>query len=125
MDGSGWCAACRPAAEVQQAEPEPSDRASAAKRGYDRTWRGARAAYLAAHPWCEATLACKDLPITRRVATQVHHKQAISVSPDLRLTHENFMAVCMPCHVELERREREWRRISEGGGWSFCFNDLP
>ena len=100
-DGSGWCPGCKPAVQASQ-----DDRGSTIERGYDWMWRRLRERYLAANPMCEAQVACTSEPITRRIATQVHHKKPISEAPELRLEWSNLLAVCQACHVALERANR-------------------
>ena len=52
-------------------------------------------------------------------ADVVHHKikitpQNINV-PEITLNHENLMALCMPCHVDIHRKhEKRWYIDPEG-----------
>ena len=81
------------------------ERGTSCERGYDRDWQALRLAYLVAHPFCQSRTRCADAPLTRQVATQVHHRVAIADQPERRLDWENLMAVCSPCHSELGREE--------------------
>lgn len=85
---------------------ETRDRPDARARGYDHAWMDCRKAYLAAHPWCEIRVICKDEPITHRLAQQVHHKRSIEEAPELRLDWDNLQSVCLPCHAWEQRRLR-------------------
>lgn len=62
-------------------------RPSATERGYDRQWRKARSAYLAAHPQCERCGA---------PATEAHHlrPRRLGGSDDW----SNLAALCKRCH---------------------------
>lgn len=75
--------------------PRPDDRESAARRGYDRRWRSARAAYAASHPTCE---------VCGAPAVEVHHVVPLSRggSSDAR----NLRALCLSCHRLTRRDER-------------------
>ena len=66
------------------------ERASAAKRGYDRQWQRFRRWFLGANPVCAD---CK-----REAAVDVHHKVPLSERPDLRCVEDNCVALCHACH---------------------------
>lgn len=66
-------------------------------RTLDRAWQRLRAAKLATNPWCEIGTHCKDLPITKRVATEVDHIVPISKG-GARLAPANFQSSCAACH---------------------------
>jgi 5-methylcytosine-specific restriction enzyme A len=74
-------------------------RASAAKRGYDRTWRKVREAILAREPLCRVCTSEGRV----RPADEVHHERPIKERPDLRLSPANLIPVCRPCHRAIER----------------------
>lgn len=74
---------------AKQVRPRQQERASAAKRGYDKRWQRLSKWYLDGCPSCQD---CGEL------ATEVHHIIKISVRPDLRLDEANCMALCRACH---------------------------
>lgn len=83
----------------------PEVRASAARRGYDRTWQRIRLTKLAADPFCEDCLNAGrgDIP-----ATEVDHVRALEAGG----THDaaNLRSLCHPCHT------RKTNRIDGGLG---------
>ena len=93
-----YCDACRERmrrTDRQRRAAADRLRPSSAKRGYDRTWRRVRLAYLADQPFCET-------PGCPRPAEQVHHVDNDSSNNDA----DNLQALCRPCHAGLTQRER-------------------
>lgn len=76
-------------------------RPSAAKRGYNSTWRKLRKLYLAKHPMCEH---CRVLP-----ACDVDHIKPLS-DGGKRLSEDNLQALCRGCHVKKTWKERKESR---------------
>lgn len=72
-------------------------RGTRSERGYDNSWLRLRRAYLQRHPMCQVG-ACKDRPITERVAVEVHHRVPISEAPERRLDWSNLVSACDKCH---------------------------
>ena len=93
----------------------PERRPSAAKRGYGRNWRRARARFLTRHPLC-ATCAA-DGRVTE--ATVVDH--VVPHRGDRRMFWDvgNWQALCAPCHDRhKQRQERSGRGRRIGAdGW--------
>lgn len=77
-------------------------RGSAAARGYDRKWLKLREAFLGANPLCKR---CEVMGFAI-AAEEVHHMQPIVERPGLRLSWENLMSVCKPCHLAIEGERR-------------------
>jgi 5-methylcytosine-specific restriction protein A len=66
-----------------------------AKRFYDSAaWQVARKLKLAEDPVCERCGAAWS--------RHVHHVKPLKPHPELRLDRRNLMAVCPPCHNEIE-----------------------
>ena len=84
---------------------DDNHRGSAWRRGYDDDWRSVRREYLAEHPFCERQSKCGRLPMSMRLATEVHHRQTVARRPDLRLDPTNLEALCHACHSEITARE--------------------
>jgi 5-methylcytosine-specific restriction protein A len=61
----GRCTPCQ--TKANQARTSP------ARRGYGRSWRKARTAYLEEHPYCECDECAPLLPLQRDLATEVDH----------------------------------------------------
>lgn len=66
------------------------ERGTTKARGYGHSWTRFRALILKRHPLCQV---CGEAP-----ASEVHHKIKIKVRPDLRLSADNALALCPPCH---------------------------
>ena len=86
----GYCRAHRWVIDARRGSPSA--------RGYDRTWQRLRKLKLAANPLCEIGTHCANLPITRRLATEVDHIIPIRDRPDLRLVWSNLQSACHRCH---------------------------
>lgn len=87
--------------------PKRTDRRPYAnKRGYDHSWRCARAAYIAAHPLCEDCLAKGRIVPTY----MVHHVIPIADGGEI-LDFRNFKALCRLCHDKTDHGKRK-----QGGG---------
>jgi 5-methylcytosine-specific restriction protein A len=96
-----------------------ANRAPANERGYDHAWMECRAAYIAAHPWCEVKVICAGDSITKRIAAEVHHKAPIREAPELRLDWANLQSVCRPCHIYIGRQARiDAETVSEDGRYT-------
>ena len=86
---------------------KPSDtRPTAAKRGYDKTWKRLRAYYLSRHPMCES---CQTRP-----AELVDHIIPLKAG-GARLDEDNLQALCRKCHgyktaVEDPKHKRAYQR---------------
>ena len=92
-----------------------SGRLSAAKRGYDRRWRKARAAFLAKHPLCVMCEAVGWLV----EATVVDHIEPHRGDKRKFWDRTNWQALCAACHNSLKQAE-EWRAYSAeigADGW--------
>jgi 5-methylcytosine-specific restriction protein A len=92
-----------------RAKQQPTARApreSAAKRGYGRRWRNARAAFLATHSLC---VACEDLGKVTP-ATVVDHRIPVEGPEDgLFWKSGNWQPLCKVCHDEKTARESGWQ----------------
>jgi 5-methylcytosine-specific restriction enzyme A len=79
---------------AKQVRTTQQERASAARRGYDKRWQRFRVWYLAEHPLCV------DCERRGRItpALEVHHIAKVADRPDLRLVEANCMALCKACH---------------------------
>jgi 5-methylcytosine-specific restriction protein A len=79
-------------------------RPSAARRGYGRRWRKARAAFLAAHPLCAACW------MQGRVvaATVVDHVMPHGGDARLFWNERNWAPSCKPCHDRKTAHEGRW-----------------
>lgn len=69
------------------------------QRGYGADWQRVSRMVRELRPLCEV---CQARGIVR-AASEVHHKQPISIAPSLRLEMSNLMSVCRECHEWLER----------------------
>ncbi len=73
-------------------------RTSTTERGYDYAWRKLSESYRDSHPLCEVC----ELNGRVEPACHVHHIESIENSPHRRLDTDNLIAVCEPCHIEIE-----------------------
>lgn len=78
-------------------------RESAAKRGYDREWREASAAYLVEHPWCVYCL--RRGKHTR--ARVVDHIDPHKGDPVKFWDIDNWQSLCKPCHDRDKQRDEK------------------
>lgn len=69
-------------------------RGSASERGYSSAWQRARAAYLNSHPLC---VRCAALGMDEE-ATVVDHIKPHRGDKVLFWDHDNWQALCKPCH---------------------------
>jgi 5-methylcytosine-specific restriction protein A len=95
-------AGVRSAAEVKRELDR--ERASAARRGYGRRWRKARAAFLASHPLCAACQAEGHVV----PATVVDHVVPHRGDQKLFWDRTNGAPACKPCHDAKTAREGRW-----------------
>ncbi|UWQ40067.1 HNH endonuclease [Leisingera aquaemixtae] len=73
-----------------------ANRPSAARRGYDHTWRKARVEFLASHPSCV---------ICREPATIVDHIKAHRGDKVLFWDRANWQSLCVSCHSGIKQKE--------------------
>jgi 5-methylcytosine-specific restriction protein A len=98
-----WCPRCEkpetgPCPQVRRASD--ANRPTAARRGYDATWRRYRTAFLNAHPICGD---CETREQRIRLATEVHHLRKLADGGE-RLTPENTIGLCKSCHSKRTAR---------------------
>lgn len=79
--------AFRPPTFGKRYDEPGNERLSAAKRGYGRSWRALRAAFLSDNPLC----------VCGAPATEVDH--VISLRRGGSNHHSNLQALCKPCHA--------------------------
>lgn len=102
-DQGGRCPDCRAKAEKK--------RGTARQRGYDRAWEQTRAAYLAAHPFCECD-DCEALPkATRPAATDVDHIDGLGPKGPRGHDPTNLRALTHAHHSRRTARDQP-------GGWN-------
>ena len=93
----------------QQQREIDQRRGSAAKRGYDATWRPGRAAYLVDHRFC---VICDRAGIVEP-ATEVDHIKPHHGDPELMWNTDNWQALCKRCHSKKTAKEDgRWSRKS-------------
>ncbi len=68
------------------------------ERGYGWDWQKLSRRYRVENPMCQM---CLEKGIITP-AIEVHHRQKITTAPHLRLEWDNLMALCNPCHREIE-----------------------
>jgi len=85
-----WCERCYPSTHAQ----------TTTERGYGQDWRKLSERYRTVNPLCERCI--ENDKVTP--AEHVHHKIKIVDAPQLRLSWDNLMSVCVACHNELEGR---------------------
>ncbi|WP_338034702.1 HNH endonuclease signature motif containing protein [Jiella avicenniae] len=89
-------------------------RPTARQRGYDSKWERARAAFLAAHPWCRR---CEAMGRLHR-ATVVDHIEPHKGDHKLFWKRSNWQPLCAPCHnsdkQQVERRSYTARINADG-----------
>ena len=93
VSGGGYC----PGHKQAERQRQDRNRASASKRGYDRTWQKARKDFLNKHPLCE----CPDCQagVKRTVpATVVDHITAHRGDQSLFWDMDNWQALAKQCH---------------------------
>jgi len=69
-------------------------RLTAAKRGYDWTWKRFRRAYLDMHPLCVDCQAHGRVNLARHV----HHKARLKEHPELKYVESNLLGLCESHH---------------------------
>src|SRR5688500_15054997 len=94
VNKSGLC----PEHKRQRWQRIDRERGSGFARGYDRAWQRLRELKLKADPFGEIQTHCKDLPLHRRIATEVDHIIPIAERPELRLVWTNLRSSCHSCH---------------------------
>lgn len=106
------CPRCRAlatdmSAHVQEAHGgyQSTPRPSAARRGYDKTWRRIRAAKLARDPWCEDPYRLHDGLVLAREVDHIIPRARGGTNED-----ENLQSLCRTCHQRKTNTE-------DGGGW--------
>lgn len=75
-------------------------RGNSGQRGYDARWQGVRAIKASQDPLCEMCLKnghIKPLDV-------VHHIRPIETHPELRLSFDNLMSVCVACHESIHQK---------------------
>ena len=95
-------AGARSAAEVKRTLDR--ERPSAARRGYGRRWRRARAAFLAVHPLCAACRAQGRVVPAAVVDHVVPHRGDQALFWD----QSNWTPSCKPCHDRKTTHEGRW-----------------
>lgn len=89
---------------LEQRRDSDARRPSAARRGYDRSWRTIRDDYLTEHPYCQDPR-CAALPIWRRtLATDVDHVDGLGPDGPGGNDWANLQALCHPHHSEKTAR---------------------
>ena len=78
-----------------------------AARGYDWKWTKLSKSFRTEHPMCQVCL--RNNRITP--AVEVHHLESIASAPHLRLEWNNLLAVCKPCHLEVEGRGHDFHDV--------------
>ena len=91
--------------------PKPTNRPSAARRGYSERWRKARATYLRSHPLC---VPCERAGRTT-VASCVHHKIPHRGDPVKFWDQANWEVRCRTCHTDAIGPEATGRRETYRG----------
>lgn len=92
-----------------------SGRLSAAKRGYDRRWRKARAGFLTKHPLC---VMCEAAGLLVE-ATVVDHIRPPRGARRLFWDRKNWQGLCQPHHDSAKQAEerRGYSREIGADGW--------
>lgn len=80
-----------------------------ADRGYDNRWRTLSERYRANWPLCQVCEANERIV----PASQVHHIVKVTDAPELRLDPDNLLSVCEKCHVWIEDKPEEARKIKQ------------
>ncbi len=89
--------------KAQRQKEQDSKRASAYKRGYDRTWGKARKMYLARNPLCAECQRRKKKRI--EAATEVDHIIPHKGNMVLFWDENNWQGLCKQCHSEKTAKE--------------------
>jgi 5-methylcytosine-specific restriction protein A len=89
-DRDGYCQGHRKAFRSTQ----DRHRGSAASRGYDRTWRKLRLAFITEHPLCRLC-AEAGLIVAGQVVDHITPHRGVEA---LRLARDNLQTLCKPCH---------------------------
>jgi len=70
-------------------------------RGYSHDHRTASERYRTEHPLCERCIKLLGV-LQANPSDEMHHIEAIVNNPDKRMNSSNWLALCRPCHEELE-----------------------
>ncbi|SOC92561.1 HNH endonuclease [Rhizobium sp. AN5] len=89
---------CQRAATRERNARHDARRPSARARGYDNTWRKARAEYLAMHPHCA-------MPGCGKPAFVVDHIIPHRGDRNLFNSRANWQPLCAPCHNSIKQRQ--------------------
>jgi hypothetical protein len=76
-------------------------RGNTKQAGYDSRHRLASERYRADRPLCERCVMLYGV-INARPSRDMHHIEAIRRAPERRMDASNWLAVCGPCHEDLE-----------------------
>jgi 5-methylcytosine-specific restriction enzyme A len=101
-DGSARCEQHK----RMEAKAHDARRGSAHERGYSAAWQRARVGFLKSHPLCKAHEGKGEVV----VATVVDHIKPHKGDKALFWDHDNWQALCKPCHDHKTATE-------DGGGW--------
>ena len=88
--------ACQRRRDTERKARHDAARPSASARGYDRTWRQARADYLMRNPTCRKCAA---------PATVVDHIQPHKGNMALFWNPANWQPLCVSCHSRIKQSE--------------------
>lgn len=92
--------------QVHKRKRSVEHRASAAKRGYGRTWRKLRRMYLRAHPICEE-------PECEKASVDVHH--IVALADGGTNAWDNLQALCHSCHSKKTAAEKRGHSLENDG----------
>ena len=90
--------------------PTPTQRAGSTERGYNARWQRARAAWLAAHPFCSDPHRVHGPLVT---GNEVDHITPHRGNTHLMWSMDNWQTLCKVCHSR--------KTMTEGRGWSKSF----
>lgn len=94
--GGGRC----PAHASKARQIYDQQRATPDKRGYDFRWQKVRRLKIAINPLCQMCM--EDGRYVK--ADIVHHIQTIEEHPELRLSMDNLLSVCVQHHEKIHNR---------------------
>jgi 5-methylcytosine-specific restriction endonuclease McrA len=87
---------------VKERMKQKKNSKSGSERGYGYDWDQLSKRYRANNPFCQECLKHGRYTLTR----DVHHVVPIDVDPSRRLDVSNLLAVCRPCHQQLDKSNR-------------------
>ncbi len=91
-----------------------TQRRDTTSEGHGQDHRKASERYRAEHPLCERCVMLYGA-VDAKPSKDMHHIHSIRSAPHLRMSPDNWLAVCGPCHEDIEGDEMQGMKVKR---WS-------